>query len=233
MPTTRATVIAEQASRKHKLFKVWFGRDGSYYVTVPYHTAKTASLLKRTVRYGIPFGKVASSGSESLIDVAVLGDNNHRLKMAHHPDGFCQFSGHGIQSGKDKNGRIKGIGVHARALRAIGPKFGPVFGVTVFGIDDFDACDQVGRDDVLIRVDDLAPATPWPSLRDVISCHYPRFTFIDGRSAGYQGQGEMTCRPRKDLRAADIPKAHVGGPCKQIRGHRNETGTYIGGSKGG
>ncbi len=161
MSKTRVTVVADVGGRRHKLFKVWFGPDGSYYVTAPYHTAKTASFFKRTARYGTPFGKMTVSSPETT-DVAILDDDDGRLKFAHHPDGFCQFSGHGIVSGKDVDEKIKGIGVFARALRAIGPKFGPVFGVVVYGIADFDVCEGIGPHDVLFRIDDLAPPVVTP-----------------------------------------------------------------------
>jgi hypothetical protein len=99
-------------------------------------------------------------------DAAILDDDDGRLKFAHHPDGFCQFSGEGIVSGKDADGKIKGIGVFARALRAIGPKFGPVFSVVVYGIADFDACEEIGPHDVLFRTDDLAPPVVAPIVSE-------------------------------------------------------------------
>ncbi len=158
MSKRRSTVAVEKDGRHHKLFKVWFGGDGSYYVTVPYHTARTASFWKRTVRYHTPFGTQTISTSQELADIAVLDDDDGRIKLSHHPDGFCQFSGHGVLSGKDPNGRIKGIGVLARALPAIGPKFGPVFGVLVYGIEDFDVCSELRPEDVRFKYDDLASA---------------------------------------------------------------------------
>ncbi len=158
MAKIRPTIVTEKDGQKYKLFKTWFGPDGTYYVTVPYHIAKTASLLKRTVRYDTPFGKMIVSSDEDIVDVAILDDDDGRLKLSHHPDGFCQFSGEGILSGKDESGRINGIGVFARALRAIGPKFGPVFSVTVWGIEKFDVCPELGHDDILFQIDRLAPA---------------------------------------------------------------------------
>ena len=111
MSKTRATIIAEKDGQRRKLFKVWFGQDGSYYVTAPYHSAKTATLWKRTVGYDTPFGKMAVDPLDTVVDVATLDDDEGRLKLSHHPDGFCQFSGQGILSGRDENGQIKGVGV--------------------------------------------------------------------------------------------------------------------------
>jgi hypothetical protein len=160
MPKTRTTVVAEKEGQLHKIFKVWFGRDGSYYVTVPYHSAKIALLFKRTVSYETPFGQTQYSTSDSFVDVAVLDDDEGRLKLAHHPDGFCQFSGQGVLSGKAEDGSARGVAVFARALRAIGPKFGPVFIVRVHGIEEFEVGSQSEADDIVFRIDDLAPPTP-------------------------------------------------------------------------
>jgi hypothetical protein len=51
------------------------------------------------------------------------------LKLSHHPDGFVQFSGEGIISGKDENGRIRGIGLYSWPLvqPTLGPSFSLVF----------------------------------------------------------------------------------------------------------
>ncbi len=117
MSKMRSTVVVEKDERRYKLFKVWFGADGSYYVTVPYHTARSASFEKRTVRYDTPFGAGVISPIEAVVDVAILEDDDGRVKLSHHPDGFCQFSGQGVLSGKDDKGRVKGMGVMARAFR--------------------------------------------------------------------------------------------------------------------
>ncbi len=106
MSKQKHTVVVEKDGQLRKMFKIWFGADGSYYVTVPYHTARTAHLWKRTVPYDTSFGKLFSSTSQDVVDAAILEDDDGRLKLSHHPDGFCQFSGHGVLSGKDKNGQI-------------------------------------------------------------------------------------------------------------------------------
>jgi hypothetical protein len=40
-----------------------------------------------------------------------MEDDEYRLKLSHHPDGFVQFSGHGIKSGRNADGTPKGLGV--------------------------------------------------------------------------------------------------------------------------
>ena len=48
---TKHTVVISAKGKSHKICKVWYGSDGSYYVTVPYHPANKAILLKQTVNY--------------------------------------------------------------------------------------------------------------------------------------------------------------------------------------
>jgi hypothetical protein len=65
-----------------------------------------------------------------------LDDDRSRLKLSHHPDGFVQFSGEGIVSGRDGTGRPKGIGIMSFPL-ARPPRTGPSFACAIFGLDDF------------------------------------------------------------------------------------------------
>jgi hypothetical protein len=164
MPRHRPTILVTRADTCHKIVKVWFGADGSYYVTVPYHKARTAVLTKLTAQYDTPFGQTVLTRESQMIEVASLEDEG-RLKLSHHPDGFCQFSGDGVLSGKDEEGRIRGIGIQSRALPSIGPKFGPIFIVLAYGIEDFDPTENPKQHDLVVRYDMLAPAA-----RAVLPC---------------------------------------------------------------
>jgi hypothetical protein len=64
---------------------------------------------------------------EKAHEVATVDDDDKRLKIAHHPDGFLQFSGQGIRSGLDENGEPKGIGTFSWPVRL--PTLGPSFGL--------------------------------------------------------------------------------------------------------
>ena len=103
------------------LCRIIFGSDGSYYVTAPYHPANRAIAGIYTVNYANPNLIAFSEG----VDVAVLDDDEQRLKISHHPDGFLQFSGEGILSGRDESGEPKGLGVLSWPLR--NPTSGPSF----------------------------------------------------------------------------------------------------------
>ena len=55
---------------------------------------------------------------EEAVELASLDDDDRRLKLSHHPDGFVQFSGEGVLSGRDPNGAARGMGVMSWPLAA-------------------------------------------------------------------------------------------------------------------
>lgn len=110
------------------LCKVILGGDGSYYITAPFHPHDKAIASLITVNY--------ARQEENLLDftraieVGVLNDDDRRLKLSHHPDGFLQFSGEGVLSGRDREGGARGLGVQSWPLHepTLGPSFGLAFG---------------------------------------------------------------------------------------------------------
>jgi hypothetical protein len=145
------TVTYEKGGNKYKLCKVWFGGDGSYYLSSPYHPAQKAALFKMTVNYA---RQEMSIPTEELVDIASVEDDEKRLKLAHHPDGFIQFSGQGILSGEDPNGTIRGMGVMSWPLDA--PMRGPAFVVTIRGIEEFARAEAVVDGPIVFRHEELA-----------------------------------------------------------------------------
>ncbi len=116
------TVAYHDGSATVDLFKVLFGGDGSYYITAPYRPPDRAIAAKISVNYAKSDGMFDLDEAEEL---AVLDDDNKRLKVSHHPDGFLQFSGQGVRSGLDAEGRPRGIGVFSWEL--VRPTLGPSF----------------------------------------------------------------------------------------------------------
>lgn len=104
------------------LFKILFGGDGSYYITAPYHPLDQAIAARITVNYATGDGVFNLDEADEL---AVLDDDEKRLKVSHHPDGLLQFSGQGVRSGLDETGQPKGIGVFS--WRLLRPTLGPSF----------------------------------------------------------------------------------------------------------
>lgn len=106
------------------LCKVIIGGDGSYYITAPYHNLDRAIAAKIAVNY-MERPRIVSF--DQALEVATLDDDDRRLKLSHHPDGFLQFSGEGVLSGRNADGTPKGIGTSSWPLTR--PTFGPSFGI--------------------------------------------------------------------------------------------------------
>jgi len=106
------------------LCKIILSADGSYYLTAPYHNLNRAIAAKLTVNYATD---TIGSALNDAVEVATLEDDERRLKLSHHPDGFLQFSGEGILSGRNADGTPKGIGTQSWSL--LRPTFGPSFGI--------------------------------------------------------------------------------------------------------
>jgi hypothetical protein len=169
MATDKYTVVYEAGGIRRKLCKIWFGSDGSYYVTSPYHPAEKALLLKATVKYGSGSDDWAISFDEAL-DLASAEDDDKRIKLSPHPDGFVQFSGQGIVSGLDAQGQIRGVGVRSWPLN--NPCRGPAFGLAIRGIEQFRLADADKiSDEVCLFTEQLVVPGPGANLL-VLEGHY-------------------------------------------------------------
>jgi len=151
------TVLYEKDGECYKLCKIIYGPDGSYYVTSPYHPSKEAMLAVVTVNYALSEMEISL---EEAIDLASVDDDERRLKLSHHPDGFVQFSGQGILSGKDTAGNIRGIGVMSWPLDE--PVRGPAFGLSMFGLEHFERANKI-KDTPLIFKDAEISSMPGPN----------------------------------------------------------------------
>ena len=120
--TVKYTVAYDTGEEILDLCKIFFGGDGSYYITAPDHPADRAIAAKTTVNYAKENDLLSF---DQALEVATLDDDERRLKVSHHPDGFLQFSGDGIESGRDASGEPKGIGTLSWPL--VEPTFGPSF----------------------------------------------------------------------------------------------------------
>jgi hypothetical protein len=147
----RPTVVVQKGGSLYKVCKIWFGQDGTYYVTSPYHRARQAMLVKATVNYET--GPDHLIPISDLLDVAGLEEGEH-LKLSHHPDGLSHFSGKGVYSAKDEYGHPKGVGVRTRALTHVGD--GPAFVVTVNALEKFEQKQALEASDIVFDYDALA-----------------------------------------------------------------------------
>ncbi len=152
------TVLYEKGGECYKLCKIIYGPDGSYYVTSPYHPSTEAVLGVQTVNYAL---SEMTFSAEETIDTASADDDERRLKLSHHPDGFVQFSGQGITSGKDSAGNIRGIGVMSWPLDE--PVPGPAFSLSMSGLEQFQRASKI-KDTPLLFTDQEITSMPSPTL---------------------------------------------------------------------
>jgi hypothetical protein len=136
-----------------KVCRVWFGSDGSYYVTAPYHSARSASVSMITGYYE---RRKSTTNRDSQVEIGLLEDDQKRLKLSHHPDGFAQFSGEGIVSGRGDDGSPKGIGIMSFTL-ARPPRTGGSFACAIFGPEDFASGNPSRGDAMNFEVDQIPP----------------------------------------------------------------------------
>ncbi len=144
------TILYEKDDVYYKLCKVFFGADGSYYVTSPYHPAQKALLHLTTVNYAL---SEMETPYEKSVDLASAEDDERRIKLSHHPDGFIQFSGEGILSGRNQDGSIRGIGVMSWPLDA--PVRGPAFAVSMLGVKNYERTERPRGDSCVFNYKEL------------------------------------------------------------------------------
>jgi hypothetical protein len=149
MATSKHTVIYDSGTNRHKLLKIMLSDDGSYYATCPYHPSDRVRVWKATINYA----NLARRQGDDPIELAVVEDDKHRLKLSHHPDGFVQFSGYNIRSGRNADGSPKGIGLVSFPLHR--PTAGPAFGLTVQNPAAFKLADAERDSDIIFKRNEL------------------------------------------------------------------------------
>lgn len=166
--STDYTVAYDRDGAVVDLCKILFGADGSYYVTAPYHPADRAIAAKYTVNYARQNDLLELEEAQEL---AVVDDDERRLKVAHHVDGFLQFSGQGIRSGLTGERAPKGIGTFSWPLTE--PTLGPAFQLA---FSDPIACGRPSRgraQTVVLRESDLAHMRRNISGLTIVGYYFP------------------------------------------------------------
>ncbi len=152
MSNTNYRILYVKDGVTYKLCRVSFRKDGSYFVTAPYHPFDKAAVMILTVNYATQDSVIAM---EDAVDIASLDDDKKRLKLSHHVSGLVHFSGQGITSGVDEEGRIKGIGVQSWSLDE--PMGGPAFGLVIRGVEQFERHDGSPGQACVFQHEDLTP----------------------------------------------------------------------------
>ncbi|WP_164104237.1 hypothetical protein [Candidatus Laterigemmans baculatus] len=176
--SSKHLIIIESNGKRRKFAKLLFTGDGSYSLTAPYHSARKAVLSKMTVNYDTNEQCVAFSDAVELSEL-----DEGRLKITHHRSGFVQYSGDGVRSGLDEDGKSKGLGVFSRPLEEVGS--GPAIGAGVQGIEELEETAKDSKHDLLIDIDEI-PKLPG-SNGVMLELHYfqpqiRRFVFKDSKN---------------------------------------------------
>lgn len=136
----------------YRLTRIVYGSDGSYYVSAPVHPAERAQFVKMTVNYAKHEMRVPL---EEAIDLAGAEGDDKEIKLSHHPDGFMQFSGAGLVSGRGEDGAILGMGVMTWPLWE--PIRGPAFALALTRFDDVVGETSENADTVVFDETDVTP----------------------------------------------------------------------------
>lgn len=126
------TILIESGGIRYKIFKITPHSDGGFDVHIPYHKDKKGYLFKIKLPYLI--GTFLAPTSAIIEQKKITTD----VKLSIHQSGIVQFSGKGVISGFDKKtGQPKGLAIKINPI-STPITTGPTFGVSVWGLEDFD-----------------------------------------------------------------------------------------------
>jgi hypothetical protein len=167
-----------ESGQWHKVCRVIYGTDGSYYVTSPYREGGGAIVSKMTVNYARDEHFLAF---EEFIELASVEDEQRAVKLSHHPDGLVQFSGPGVTSGRDENGDPIGVAVRSWPLDR--PVSGPSFSMAIRGVESFETQQEPSAGDITFAEHELT-LMPAPRIIYALKGHFfpplwRRFVWVD------------------------------------------------------
>ena len=181
------SIIYKKDNYLYKICKIIFAKDGSFFVTSPYHPINKATVGIMSFRYG-KHGEMMRIPIKSMgIDCGYLDDDG-RLKLSHHPDGYAQFSGAGVISGKDEKGKPKGIGIQSWPLE--NPPAGPAFTITLLGLEQFKSVETANKYDCIFD-DKFLPPTE-------------KFSDFENESKGFVLEGYYFESNRRNFIQTDV-----------------------------
>lgn len=166
----------------YKVTNIYLLSDGSFKVDIPYCKCAKGIISRASIGYG--------SGIHKGDFVQQFSINN-RPQLSIHSSGFVQFSGKGIISGIDAQGKIKGMGLHSNPLKT--PiSSGPTFGIQLWGLEDgFEISHEEEKYDVLFEKSDFVP-------RNVQSGKELNTYIIEGWVLPYNEKLASQCMWKKD-----------------------------------
>jgi hypothetical protein len=127
-----------------RIGKIIVLRDNSLIFTVPNHAYTTATLLKFPI-------EASTNWQFRTIAKEEIGGGQATgcvVKLSMHASGFVQFSGKGLISGQEIDGRAKGMGVQTWSPDR--PPQGPAFGITFSKLEGFEQLKAMSADSFVI-----------------------------------------------------------------------------------
>jgi hypothetical protein len=119
----RTVVTAQIGRSRYKAFQIFFGRDGSLFVTFPYFSHRTGILAAATIP--------GNGQTTSQVNLQTGGKvASHLVKYSHHPDGRAHFSQHGKVRTEIKRQSV-----------ALNTQNGHIFSLLIQGFEAFDKAD--------------------------------------------------------------------------------------------
>jgi hypothetical protein len=154
MAAPGVTISIRDGQIARKITKIISYGSGGFGVLTPYHNAHSGTVGKVKVPK-LPGGQAMFRIPRS--DMVPFTTEN-KVKLSYHADGFVQFSGEfggKVISGRDQvTGEPKGVGLMSHPLN--NPIWtGPSFGVTVWGLSDFDTLDEPEQAAIVFESDDM------------------------------------------------------------------------------
>lgn len=152
-------------SSLYRVTRIVYGSDSSYYLIAPTHPSQRALFAKFTVNYAKQELLVAF---KDFVDVAAAAAPDKEIKLTHHRDGFVQFSGAGILSGRAEDGTIRGMGIESWPLWQ--PVRGPTCGLVAVQPEALFAPITDNEESVIFDDAEMAPLKEWNEL--ILEAHY-------------------------------------------------------------
>ncbi len=141
----RGTRIAiNEEGRTVKVTMIVPFRDGGVAVAAPYTTARRGLLM--ATQFPDRPGNVLIPIDDFVVEYSA----SDRVKLSMHRDGFTQFSGTGIRSGREPDGTPKGLAIQMRRPFMYPIQTGPTFAVTLWGLSDFETLRRRDAADALV-----------------------------------------------------------------------------------
>jgi hypothetical protein len=131
---------------------------------VPFHKSGKAYLYKTTVNYDVGFEQSVSWSD--FLETGLVEEE--RIKLSHHPDGFVQFSGPGVFSGRNEDATIRGMGVMSQPLNRIFD--GPAFAYGIQDVADLSTIDKVNSNSFILDLDEYFSIDNTKSV--TVEAHY-------------------------------------------------------------